>query len=199
MDTLLAICQAIGLAAAAGLAPLFTLSVVALLAAANFGVDLDGTPLDFVESEPGLLVATIVIAASGVSWASGHRLRMTLTAERNIRFATAAGALGGGLLGWLALEAEGDIEPLVGLLLGIPVGSLMAAAGSLIFVGAASRLEGAERNALGFFVDILVVVTTLAALLVSPLGPLIFLAALVYLPGARRRATAKHEGLRVLR
>lgn len=199
MDTLLAICQAVGLAAAAGLAPFFTLSVVALLAAANFGIDLEGTPFDFVESAPGLLIAAIVIAASGVSWAAGDRLKMTLTAERNIRVATAAGAVGGALLGWIALEAEGDVEPLVGLLLGIPVGSLMAAAGSLIFVGAASRLKGAERNALGLFVDILVILTTLAAALVSPLGALIFLAALVYLPGARRRATAKYEGLRVLR
>src|SRR5688572_10064909 len=64
MDFLLDLLQGIGIAAGIGIRPFLPMLLAGALAAANVGLDFDGTDFAFLESWPFLLAVLVLVAAS---------------------------------------------------------------------------------------------------------------------------------------
>src|ERR687894_76208 len=64
MDFLLDLLQGIGIAAAIGIRPFLPVLLAGALAAANVGLDFDGTDFAFLEAWPFLLAVVLLVAVS---------------------------------------------------------------------------------------------------------------------------------------
>src|SRR6476469_5317901 len=62
MDYLLDLLQGLGIAAAIGIRPFLPTLLVGALAAADLGIDFDGTSFAFLE-QPGFLLAVVILVA----------------------------------------------------------------------------------------------------------------------------------------
>src|SRR5215217_8793471 len=64
MDFVLDLLQGVGIAAAVGIRPWLPFLLVGVLAAANLGIDFDGTEFAFLESVPFLAVIAVLFVAA---------------------------------------------------------------------------------------------------------------------------------------
>jgi hypothetical protein len=194
MDLFLAICQAAGLALAAGIGgPLAALFIV-VMASLEAGIDPRGTDFEFI-GEPWF--ATVVFAITVILTLARRRevsLRMPL-----IVFAAAFGAIAGAA----SLAEEGE-PAAIGLLVGALVGAGSALLAGDVLSGAQRRsASSAEGTSTAATLDLIFALAGIGAaalaLFVPPASLALLIALAVLASGRRRRAGEKYEGLRILR
>jgi hypothetical protein len=196
MDFLLDLLQGAGIAAAIGMRPFLPVLLVGALAAANLGIDFDGTDFAFLEQAPALAIVVVLLALSLYAVRRGGP-EATERPPYVAIFAGFAVALG-------ALEAAGSLadrdHPIVP---GIVVGAVCAAIG---FAAALDLLRRTRRrldveaaSALPLYAEFAALLAAGLSVLFPPLALLVVAGLVALLLGGRRRAGEKYAGLRILR
>jgi hypothetical protein len=193
MHLLFDILQGVGIAAAIGIRPFFPVVLAGALAAANVGLDFDGTSFAFLESWPFMLAVLVVVAA----------LEMASRRNPPDRGPLALGALAV-VVALGALEAAGSVddrsEPwVVGLVLGAAAAALGYFAARSLFSRVRRRLDPGAAGALPVYGEIAALVAAGASILFPPLAVLVLAGLAWLLSGGRRREGEKYAGLRILR
>ncbi len=191
MNFLLDLLQGVGLAAAIGVRPWLPILLAGALAAANLGIDFEGTDFAFMESVPFLVVVTVLFVA-------------TIPLERRYgeRGPVAAYAVVAALLGALAAAgslADRDHSIVPGVILGAAAAVLGFAAARALFTRVRRRLDPDAAGALPVYAEGMALVGAGLSVLFPPLAVLIVGALAWLLAGSRRREGEKYAGLRVLR
>lgn len=212
METLLDILAALGVGAAAGLAPFVALAVVVLLAAIHVGVNPAGSDFSFLDDIVAVVVAALVLIQSIFADLSGN-LKLRIAADHRIHVsvhivvAAAMGALSG-----LVVFAASDQERAIGAVIGGAAAAFVAWGGSNFFGRVSERVKrqreadkakgrqrGGDAGAIALAVDLLTVAAVALAMIVPPTGLVLPLLVLITLLGRRRKQQQKYEGLRSLR
>jgi hypothetical protein len=194
MNLLLDLLQGIGIAAAIGIRPFLPVLLAGVLAAANAGLDFDGTSFAFLETWP-FWVAVLIVAAG-----------LELVARRGSTPDT-------GPLAWLALgvavalgalEAAGSLEDrhhswVVGVVAGIAAAALGWVAARSLFTRVRRRLDRDAAAGLPVYGEVAAAIAAGASILFPPLAVLVVGALVWLLAGSRRREGEKYAGLRILR
>lgn len=196
MRTLLDIFQGAGLAGATGIRPFLPAFLAGVLAAADAGIDFDGTEFAFLES-PAMLIALAVLVLVTVGLeVAGRGAALTTDA--------AQAALAGIGIGLGALLFAGSLDDRhdvwwPGIVGGILAALVASAAARRILGRVAGRLDADARRALPVYAEGAAIALAGGAILFPPLGilGLLFLAYL-YAQG-RRREGEKYAGLRILK
>jgi hypothetical protein len=189
---ILDILQGAGLSAAVGVRPFLPGLAAGGLAAADLGVDFDGTDYSFLEA-PGFLIALAI----------GMTLSVLL-ARRVAEDDRAAAAVGGIGLGLGALLFAGTLADhhyaaWPGLIGGLACAALAQAAARDLFVRVRARLDPEARSAVPVYFDGAALVLVGLSVLIPPVS-LLALGFLVWLlAGGKRREGRKYAGLRILR
>jgi len=191
MDFVLDLLQGVGIAAAVGIRPWLPFLLVGVLAAANLGIDFDGTEFAFLESVPFLaVIAVLFVAAILTERRYGEALPTAV-------YAVLAAALG-------ALQAAGSLADrdhsiIPGVILGAAAAVLGFFAARSLFTRVRRRLDAEAAGALPVYAEGIALVGAGLSILFPPLA-VVLVAALVWLlAGGRRREGEKYAGLRVLR
>jgi Na+-translocating ferredoxin:NAD+ oxidoreductase RnfA subunit len=196
MDFLLDLLQGAGIAAAVGIRPFLPVLLVGALAAADLGLDFDGTDFAFLEQAPFLLAVVVLVAAGNIllrrSGPDAEDRRPVF-----IVLLVLAVALG-------ALEAAGsladDRHPIVpGLLAGAVCSALGFVAARSLFARVRRRLDPEAAAALPVYGEGVAVAAAGLSVLFPPLALLVIGGLVWLLLGSRRREGEKYAGLRVLR
>jgi uncharacterized protein DUF4126 len=188
---LLDILQGMGVSAAAGLRPFLPTLLVGALAAADLGVDFDGTDFAFLESKWFLLVLAVALV---------------VTTLMRARFEAGAGEamLGGIGLGLGALLFAGTLDDRhatwwPGLLAGLACGLIAQQGARSLLTRTRARLDAEAAAALFLYAEAAALVIAGLSVLVPPVSVLA-LALFAWLRlGGRRREGEKYAGLRILR
>jgi hypothetical protein len=191
---LLDILQGMGVAGAAGVRPFLPTLVTGGLAAADAGVDFDGTDFSFLESPVFLLIVVLAAAATFALETRGNDLEGGLL-----------GSFYGGIalgLGALLCAASIDDRHKVwwyGLILGLACAAVGQMAARDLFTRVRGRLDAEARAALPVYAEAMALAGAAASILFPPLA-IVVLGFLVWLLlGGRRREGEKYAGLRILR
>jgi hypothetical protein len=188
VEFVLDLLQGVGIAAAVGIRPLLPVLLVGALAAANLGLDFDGTDFAFLEGWP-FLVATVVVLAALEFGSRRADLRYVLLAV-----CVVLGALYGA--GSLA-DHDYTVAP------GVVAGALAAALGFLaalsLFTRVRRRLDADAAGVLPLYGEGAAGASAGLSILFPPLAILVLGALGWLLAGGRRRAGEKYAGLRILR
>lgn len=196
MELILAICQGIGLALAAGIRPFLPALVAGAAASANVLVNFDGTDYEFLEV-PGFLLAVTVLLVVVV-------LLERRLGEERVELGPIGAALAGVSLGLGALLFAGSLADegylsWPGIVAGLACAALANAATRTLFRRTRARLDDEARAALPVYANGIALVLAALSLLLPPLG-LVGLGFLVWLLfSGRRREGEKYAGLRILR
>ncbi|MBJ7348000.1 MAG: hypothetical protein JHC87_05450 [Thermoleophilaceae bacterium] len=224
MDTLLDIFTAIGIGAAAGLAPLVAIAATVLLATLHVGINPESSDFKIITDSAFVLIAVVVLVQSLLSDTTPGGLRFRIAADRP-RLAWliwVVAAVCGGFAGAVVFEAQAH-PPAVGAVLAGASAVLVSFAATGFFGRVGARLQSkAQANAakhqdkqkdagkdqaadktsgrsLALLVDVLTLIAVVLALVVPPTGLILPIFAVVLLFGVRRKKGQKYEGLRVLR
>jgi hypothetical protein len=191
MRLLLDILQGAGLSSATGIRPFLPTLVAGGLAAANVGVNFDGTDFSFLESPVFLLAVA---------------LAMVLTFLLRGRLDTPAGAaaLSGVAIGLGALLFAGTLDDhediwWPGLIGGLLCASLAGAAVRNLFQRTRARLDAEAAAALPIYAEGVGMVLAALSILIPPVSILAIGFLIWLLAGGRRRSGEKYAGLRILR
>ena len=186
--------QALGVGAAIGIRPFLPALLVGALAAANLGVDYDGTDFAFLEQTP-FLIAMLV----GVVVADMVRRRR---GEDALDKGTGLIALAVIALAIAALEGAGTLADhskpaIAGAIAGLIAAGIALWATRPLFARVRARLE--EGGMLSLFREAGALICAGVSVLFPPLA-IVIVAGLVWLAaGGRRREGEKYAGLRILR
>jgi hypothetical protein len=194
MNFVLDLLQGVGLAAAIGVRPWLPILLAGVLAAANLGVDFDGTDFAFLESVPLLVIVAVAFVAAvlverryGSYWERGPV----------VLYAVVAALLGA--LEAAASLADRDHSIIPGVLLGAAAAVLGFAAARTLFTRVRRRLDPEAASALPVYAEGMALAGAGLSLLFPPLALLVVAALAWLLVGGRRREGEKYAGLRVLR
>ena len=196
MDFLFDLLQALGVGAAIGIRPGLATLAVGALAAANLGVDFDGTDYAFLEEAPFLLGVLVLVALSDL----GRRHLGPELSDRGVGLAIfAAISIGIAIVVGAGTMADRDHS--------VPAGVLAAAAAAVVGFFAARALFGRVRRrldpqaqkALPVWGEGAGLVAAGLSVLFPPLAIPIVGALVWLLLGSNRREGEKYAGLRVLR
>jgi Domain of unknown function (DUF4126) len=193
MNYVLDLLQGLGIAAAIGIRPFLPVLLAGGLAAANAGIDFDGTSFAFLEAWPFWLAVLAVTVA------------LTYADRRNPPDV--------GLLLWIglavavvlgALEAAGSVDDRSSVWLpGLAGGAIAAALGYFaarsLFTRARRRLDPAAAAALPVYGEGIAALAAGLSILLPPLAVVVIAGLLWMLRGGRRREGEKYAGLRILR
>lgn len=196
MELIFDLLQGAGLAAAVGIRPFLPVLLIGALAAADLGLDFDGTDFAFLERWPFLLAIVALVAVADLV----GRRRGAQAFDRGPGLAALAGlaiALG-------ALVAAGSLadrdHPIA---LGVVVGAAAAALGYFavrsLFARTRRRLDAEAQGALPLYAEAAGLVAAGLSVLFPPLAVLVLAGLAFLILGARRRAGEKYAGLRILR
>ena len=196
MDFLLDLLQGAGIAAAIGIRPALPVLLVGALAAANLGVDFEGTDFAFLESWPFLLSAVVLVVVLDIA---GRRGGTQTSDSRPVWMALLAAAL---ILG--ALAAAGSLADrghpiLPGVLLGAACAALGFFAARRLFARARRRLDADAAATLPIYGEGAALAAAGLSVLLPPLALVVLFALAWLLRGSRRREEQKYAGLRILR
>lgn len=196
MELILAICQGIGLALAAGIRPFLPALVAGAAASANFLVNFDGTDYEFLEVPAFLLAVTLLLVVVVVL---ERRLGEERVERGRIGAALAGISLGLGALLFAGSLADEGYVSWPGVLAGLACAALANAATRALFHRTRTRLDDEARAALPVYANGVALLLAALSLLLPPVGlvGLGFLAWLLF--GGRRREGEKYAGLRILR
>ena len=195
MDLLLAICQGIGLATAAGVRPFLPAMLAGALASAEAGLDFDRTEFVFL-MDPAWLIIVVACLAAVV----GYERRRPGAFDTGTLGASLAGlSIGIGALLFAGTLDDGYDVWWPGLLGGVACAAVANVSARRFFARAAQRLDPNTRSALAVYKDGASLLIAVAAIVVPPLSVVALLAlGWLWLRG-RGRDDEKYAGLRVLR
>jgi len=192
MDFALDLLQGAGIAAAIGIRPFLPVLLAGALAAANLGLDFDGTEFAFLEQAPFLLAIVVLLALAFPAerrLGDGPVLGYVLFA-----LAVALGALqGAGSL------ADHDHPVLPGIVAGVLAAALGFFAARSLFERVRRRLDRDAQGALPVYGEAAALAAAGLSILFPPLAILVLAGLAWLLAGGRRRAGEKYAGLRILR
>jgi hypothetical protein len=194
MNFIFDLLQGLGIAAAIGIRPFLPVVLVGALAAANTGLDFDGTSFAFLEAWPFWVALLVVTVALEVAVRRGAAPDTGAIAWAGLIVVVALGAL----------EAAGSLEDrgnpaIVGLIGGAAAAALGWAATRALFVRVRRRLDPEASAALPVYGEGVAAIAAGASVLFPPLA-LVVLGGLAWLLiGSRRREGEKYAGLRILR
>jgi hypothetical protein len=188
VDFVLDLLQGAGIAAAFGIRPLLPLILVGALAAANLGLDFDGTSFAFLEGWPFLLAAVVVLIAIEVGSTRANLGYVLLVVSLVLGALFAAGSL-----------ADHDYNVAPGIVVGVAAAALGYFAALSLFTRVRRRLDADTAGVLPVYGEGAAGASAGLSVLFPPLA-LIVLGGLGWLlAGGRRRAGEKYAGLRILR
>jgi hypothetical protein len=196
MDFVLDLLQGAGIAAAVGIRPFLPVLLVGALAAADLGIDFDGTDFTFLEEWPFLLAVVVLVALGNVM------LRRTGpdAEERRAVWGVALGlALILGMLEACGSLADGGHPVAPGLIAGALCTGLGFFAARSLFGRVRRRLDPQAAAALPVYAEGTAVAVAGLSVLFPPLALLVIGGLVWLLAGGRRREGEKYAGLRVLR
>jgi hypothetical protein len=193
MDLVLDLLQGAGIAAAIGIRPFLPVLLAGALAAANLGLDFEGTSFAFLESWPFLLGVIALVALADVA------VRRGAGGRREVVYGLGALAV---VLG--ALEAAGSLadrdHPIwPGIVLGGAAAALGFVAARSLFARVARRLDRDAAGALPLYGEGAALAAAGLSILFPPLAVLVLAGLAWLLSGSRRREGEKYAGLRILR
>jgi len=196
MHFILDLLQGAGLAAAIGIRPFVPVLLAGALAAADLGLDFDGTDFSFLESWPFLLGVLLLVAGLDVV---GRRAGRDAANRPPLLYVVAGIAL---LLG--ALVAAGSIADRsdawwVGVLAGLLCAALGFQAARSLFARVRRRLDEQTARVLPVYAEGAALLAAGLSILFPPLAVLVLGGLVWLLSGGRRRAGEKYAGLRILR
>ena len=188
--------QGAGIAAAIGIRPFLPVLLVGALAAANLGIDFDGTDFAFLEEAPALAIVLVLLALATFA----VRRSGPDAPERPpyvYVFAVLAIVLG-------ALQAAASLadhgHP---VLAGVIVGALCAALGFVtardLLTRTRRRLDAETAGTLPLYAEGAALAAAGVSVLFPPLAILVIAGLIALLVGGRRRSGEKYAGLRILR
>lgn len=194
MDYLLDLLQGLGIAAAVGIRPFLPTLLVGALAAANAGIDFEGTDFAFLEQTAFLLGMLFGVTAVGII--DRHRGNQPGGPLAYVLLAISI-VLGALLASGSIADHSSDWWP------GIPLGALGAllgyAAASSLFARVRARLDSDAAGALPLYGEGAALLAAGISVLFPPLAILVVAALAWLLIGGRRRAGEKYAGLRILK
>jgi len=196
MDFALDLLQGAGIAAAIGIRPFLPVLLAGALAAANLGLDFDGTAFAFLEQWPLLLAVLALVALT--DFASRRGGTRALETGPLVWVLLALVVVLGALQGAGSL-ADRDHPVIPGIVLGAAAATLGFYAARSLFGRVRRRLDPGAQGALPVYGEGAAVAAAGLSILFPPLA-LVVLAGLAWLlAGSRRRAGEKYAGLRILR
>jgi hypothetical protein len=197
MDYLLALLQGLGIAAAIGIRPFLPVLLAGALAAADLGIDFEGTAFSFLEQTGFLLAIVALVAVFGFV---DRRRADAGTSDRDpVVIVLLVLALGLG-----ALEAAGSIDDVSadwwpGIPVGLAAAALGFAAARSLFGRVRARLDKDAQGALPIYAEGAALATAGLSILFPPLALIIVVGLAWLMLGGRRRQGEKYAGLRILR
>jgi hypothetical protein len=196
MDLILDLLQGAGLAAAIGVRPFLPVLLAGALAAADVGLDFDGTDFSFLEEWPFLLGVLVLVMLLDFA---GRRAGPEASERPPLMLALLALALALG-----ALEAAGSVADRsgawwAGVVAGVACAALGFQAARSLFRRVRRRLDEQAAGALPVYAEGVALAAAGMSILLPPLALLVLGALMWLLSGGRRRAGEKYAGLRILR
>jgi hypothetical protein len=191
MNLLLDILQAAGVAVAIGIRPFLPALVVCILAAADLGVDFEGTAFSFLESPVWIVLVALALIGSVVA-------RRQLQEGRGAQAITLVGAILAALLFAAQLDDRFDVW-WPGLIAGPLLAVMATIAVSGLFGRVRTRLDTATQATLPAYAEAIAVVLAALSVALPPVGVIGVIGAIVLLRGGKRREGEKYAGLRILR
>jgi hypothetical protein len=188
VDFVLDLLQGAGIAAAFGIRPLLPLILVGGLAAANLGLDFDGTSFAFLEGWPFLLAVAVLLVA--IEFASGRA---------NVAYVLLAVSLVLGALFAAGSLADHDYNVAPGVVVGVAAAALGYFAAVSLFTRVRRRLDPDAAGVLPLYGEGAAGASAGLSVLFPPLALLVLGGLAWLLAGSRRRAGEKYAGLRILR
>ncbi|HEX2410525.1 MAG TPA: DUF4126 family protein [Solirubrobacteraceae bacterium] len=194
MEFVLDLLQGAGIAAAIGIRPFLPVLLAGALAAANVGLDFDGTSFAFLEQWPFLLGILVLVAV--IDMVLRRRADLDVPPYMWLLLAIAV-TLG-------ALEAAGSLADhdhpvLAGVVVGIAAAALGFFATRSLFGRVRRRLDPEAQAALPIYGEGAALLAAGASILFPPLAILVIAGLAWLLAGGRRREGEKYAGLRILR
>jgi hypothetical protein len=194
VEFVLDLLQGAGIAAAVGIRPFLPVLLVGALAAANLGIDFEGTSFAFLEEWPFLLgVFVLVMLLELVA------RRRTDVETGPIMYALLMLALILGALQGAASLADHDYVIAPGIVAGVGAAALGFFAVRSLFGRVRRRLDADAQAILPLYGEGAAVAAAGASVLFPPLAILVLAGLAWLLAGGRRRAGEKYAGLRILR
>ncbi len=196
MDFLLDLLQGIGLAAAVGIRPFLPVLLAGALAAANLGLDFDGTDFAFLEEWPFLLGVLVLVTGLDLI---GRRAGRDAPDRPPLLYALLALALALGALVAAGSVAEDSSDWWAGAIAGVAAAALGFEAARQLFGRVRRRLDEQAAAALPVYAEGVALLAAGVSILFPPLALLVVGALIWLLAGGRRREGEKYAGLRILR
>jgi hypothetical protein len=196
MHFLLDLLQGVGLAAAIGVRPFLPVLLAGALAAADLGLDFDGTDFAFLEEWPFLLGVLLLVVALDFA---GRRAGRDAADRPPLVYALLALALVLGALLAAGSVADRSSEWWAGAIAGVAAAALGFQAARQLFGRVRRRLDDQTAAALPVYAEGVAVAAAGLSILFPPLALLIVAALAWLLAGGRRREGEKYAGLRILR
>ena len=196
MNYLLDLLQGLGIAAAIGIRPFLPVLLAGALAAANLGLDFEGTDFSFLEGTAFLLVIVALVAIFGFV----DRRRGADTSGRDpvvIALLVIALALGALLASGSIADRSATWWP--GILVGAAGAALGFIAARSLFGRVRARLDKDAQGALPVYAEGAALVAAGLSVLFPPLAVLVVAGLAWLLLGGQRRKGEKYAGLRILR
>jgi len=196
MDFILDLLQGVGLAAAIGVRPFLPVLLAGALAAADLGIDFDGTDFSFLEQWPFLLgVLALVVGLDLV----GRRAGPDAADRAPLLYALLAVALALGALLAAGSVADRSSEWWVGAVGGVAAAALGFQAARQLFGRVRRRLDEQAAAALPVYAEGVALAAAGLSILFPPLALFVIIGLAWLLSGGRRREGEKYAGLRILR
>jgi hypothetical protein len=194
MEFVLDLLQGAGIAAAIGIRPFLPVLLAGALAAADAGLDFEGTSFAFLEEWPFLLGVLVLVAV----------IDLVLRRRADLDTGPAVWLLLGMAIALGALEAAGSLadrdHPIfAGIVAGAAAATLGFFAARSLFGRVRRRLDPDAQGALPVYGEGAALLAAGASILFPPLAILVLAALAWLLLGGRRREGEKYAGLRILR
>jgi hypothetical protein len=196
MDFILDLLQGAGLAAAIGIRPFLPVLLAGALAAADAGLDFEGTDFSFLEAWPFLLAVLVLVAGLDLV---GRRAGRDAVDRPPLLYALGALAVVLGALVAAGSVADRSSEWWAGAIAGVACALLGFQATRSLFTRVRRRLDEQAANALPVYAEGAALAAAGVSILFPPLALLVIAGLIWLLLGGRRRAGEKYAGLRVLR
>src|SRR5918993_3889364 len=188
MDFLLDLLQGIGLAAAVGIRPFLPVLLAGALAAANLGLDFDGTDFAFLEEWPFLLGVLVLVAGLDII---GRRAGRDAPDRPPLLYALLALALALGALLAAGSVAEDSSDWWAGAIAGVAAAALGFEAARQLFGRVRRRLDEQAAGALPGYAEGMALLAAGIPVLFPPLALVVVGGVVLLLPRRPPRGGGK--------